>query len=581
MTLISRAVVFAILLGWGAHATAVDTDGDGLLDLIDVPGFDPAQTGIGSFDRQQIQDLDGAALLKNLETLSLRINDITSLEAGDFQGLGNLQTLDLFRNEVTSIESGAFQGLSNLQTLDLSFNGRPGERTRIESGAFQGLDNLKTLHLSGSTRFNAVTKIENGTFQGLGNLETLHFSINGVTSIEIGAFDGLDNLKNLHLEGNQITGLDRVAFEELDNLETLHLERNQIASLGRGDFDGLDNLKTLHLEHNQITGLDRGSFEGLDNLQELNLASNEIENIEVGAFNGLDNLLELSLWRNSINTPLKSDTFQGLRNLERLNLRYNWNRFNSEFHIESGAFNGLDNLQFIDLHSNSKPLTLESGVFKNFGRVQSLSLNISRDAPVADLSRADFSSLQFLYAHHSTLNLDDAQLSGMSILGRHPAESVSFVGVRFSSEQPESLGLSDRTAFSRSLDHLTIDQHLYESHTDDLDRWRLERGKKLVVIGYGDANKDGLFNSNDLVQVFQAGEYEDGIAENSYWTTGDWNSDGDFSSRDLVAAFRAGQYEWTGQFGWDAVPTVVPEPSAMVLLLFGLIALRRSTRRDR
>ena len=533
MTLISRAVVFAILLGWGAHATAVDTDGDGLLDLIDVPGFDPAQTGIGSFNRQQIQDLDGAALLKNLETLSLRLNPITSLEAGDFQGLGNLQTLDLFRNEVTSIESGAFQGLSNLQTLDLSFNGRPGERTRIESGAFQGLDNLKTLHLSGSTRFNAVTKIENGTFQGL------------------------------------------------DNLETLHLEHNQIASLGRGDFDGLDNLKTLHLEHNQITGLDRGSFEGLDNLQELNLANNEIENIEVGAFNGLDNLLELSLWRNSINTPLKSDTFQGLRNLERLNLRYNWNRFNSEFHIESGAFNGLDNLQFIDLHSNSKPLTLESGVFKNFGRVQSLSLNISRDAPVADLSRADFSSLQYLYAHHSTLNLDDARLSEMTILRGHPAESVSFVGVRFSSEQPESLGLSDRTAFSRSLDHLTIDQHLYESHTDDLDRWRLERGKKLVVIGYGDANKDGLFNSNDLVQVFQAGEYEDGIAENSYWTTGDWNSDGDFSSRDLVAAFRAGQYEWTGQFGWDAVPTVVPEPSAMVLLLFGLIALRRSTRRDR
>ena len=37
----------------------------------------------------------------------------------------------------------------------------------------------------------------------------------------------------------------------------------------------------------------------------------------------------------------------------------------------------------------------------------------------------------------------------------------------------------------------------------------------------GDANRDGYFDSSDLVAVFQQGEYEDGIAENSSWTEGD------------------------------------------------------------
>ena len=34
----------------------------------------------------------------------------------------------------------------------------------------------------------------------------------------------------------------------------------------------------------------------------------------------------------------------------------------------------------------------------------------------------------------------------------------------------------------------------------------------------GDANRDGQFNSGDLVQVFVAGEYEDGFVGNSTWT---------------------------------------------------------------
>jgi hypothetical protein len=58
----------------------------------------------------------------------------------------------------------------------------------------------------------------------------------------------------------------------------------------------------------------------------------------------------------------------------------------------------------------------------------------------------------------------------------------------------------------------------------------------------GDSNRDGQFNSADLVMTFQAGEYEDTLAGNSKWTEGDWNGDGDFTTGDLVMAFQAGSY---------------------------------------
>ena len=59
---------------------------------------------------------------------------------------------------------------------------------------------------------------------------------------------------------------------------------------------------------------------------------------------------------------------------------------------------------------------------------------------------------------------------------------------------------------------------------------------------FGDANLDGVFNSADLVHVFQRGEFEDGIDGNSTWADGDWNCDGEFDARDFVIAFRSAGY---------------------------------------
>jgi hypothetical protein len=58
----------------------------------------------------------------------------------------------------------------------------------------------------------------------------------------------------------------------------------------------------------------------------------------------------------------------------------------------------------------------------------------------------------------------------------------------------------------------------------------------------GDANRDGLFNTADLLQIFAGGEFEDAVQGNSTWEEGDWDGDGDFTTRDLVFAFSNSQF---------------------------------------
>lgn len=65
----------------------------------------------------------------------------------------------------------------------------------------------------------------------------------------------------------------------------------------------------------------------------------------------------------------------------------------------------------------------------------------------------------------------------------------------------------------------------------------------VMEVPFGDANLDGVFNSEDIVQVFVLGEYDDDIAGNSTWSSGDWDGDGDFTSDDIVVAFIHGQYD--------------------------------------
>ncbi len=108
---------------------------------------------------------------------------------------------------------------------------------------------------------------------------------------------------------------------------------------------------------------------------------------------------------------------------------------------------------------------------------------------------------------------------------------------------------------------------IYDLNRDSLvsDEDRVYWVKDLQRTFFGDANLDGEFDSGDLIEVFQAGEYEDGVAGNSVWATGDWSGDGEFDTTDLVAAFQDGGYE----LGPQPPAVSVPEPATIALILAG------------
>ncbi len=88
----------------------------------------------------------------------------------------------------------------------------------------------------------------------------------------------------------------------------------------------------------------------------------------------------------------------------------------------------------------------------------------------------------------------------------------------------------------------------------------------------GDANLDGVFSTKDLIDVFQAGKFEQDAA--ATWDQGDWDGNGRFQTTDLVVAFQDGGFEK----GPRAAVSAVPEPSSALLILVGLVSLARVTR---
>ncbi len=104
---------------------------------------------------------------------------------------------------------------------------------------------------------------------------------------------------------------------------------------------------------------------------------------------------------------------------------------------------------------------------------------------------------------------------------------------------------------------------------------RLSYVRDTLKTWIGDSSLDGLFNSTDLVGVFQAGGYEDDVIGNASWATGDWTGDKEFNSADLVVAFQDGGFE----MGPRTTVAPVPEPTSTLLGALSMMGFYSARRR--
>ena len=104
---------------------------------------------------------------------------------------------------------------------------------------------------------------------------------------------------------------------------------------------------------------------------------------------------------------------------------------------------------------------------------------------------------------------------------------------------------------------------------DNEDRLVWVQDPSFANTYFGDANLDGMFDSGDLIEVFQADKYES--MEGAGWAEGDWNGDGRFGSGDLIAAFQGNGYERGPRPSVNAVP----EPAFGIWIVAVMICVFR------
>ena len=126
--------------------------------------------------------------------------------------------LSVSASNITTLAAGDFDGLIAVGLLDLSFNDLP----RLPDDVFDGLTALTVLDL----RRNGLTTLDAGVFDGLTALEYLNLSFNGLTTLDAGVFAGLTALTRLYLNDNDLPTLDDDVFEPLTALTTLTLRDN-------------------------------------------------------------------------------------------------------------------------------------------------------------------------------------------------------------------------------------------------------------------------------------------------------------------------------------------------------------------
>lgn len=290
-------------------------------------------------------ELSGTALAN----LSLQNTQQTSLLNTTLTGLRNtnLTRLDLGRNKMGHIDEGSFQGLSNLEFLSLKTN----NLNNLKNGTFQGLEKLRLLDLWNAVKGN----VESHTFQPLGKLEYLYLGKTSMNGVKEFPFFGLSSL--IYLDLSESTSLIKTitdrTFSALagSSLKTLNLTYMALQHLSPGAFSSLGNLTTLMLARNFISQILTGQeFQGLLQVEKIDLSFNTQKiSLTPESFKYVPTLKYLFLGRALTGTlDFEPSPFHPLLGLIWLDLSNN-----NIANVNEGLFQGLSQLKVLKLQHNN------------------------------------------------------------------------------------------------------------------------------------------------------------------------------------------------------------------------------------
>ncbi len=208
--------------------------------------------------------------LQKLEHLTLKKNNVASIEKEQFKGLKCLRTLNLSRNALTAhnISPDTFDS-EELNTLDLSHN----ELSEVPEGVGKARC-LLVLNLS----HNKLEQIPSQLLMNVTDLLNLDVSHNNLEALPP-QLRRLANLQTLVLSNNPLSHFQIRPLPAMIELRTLHMRKTQ-RSLSNipVNLDGLVHLSDVDLSENELTKIPEGLLT-LPALKRLNLGSNEISEI--------------------------------------------------------------------------------------------------------------------------------------------------------------------------------------------------------------------------------------------------------------------------------------------------------------
>ncbi|XP_049682780.1 extracellular matrix protein 2 [Accipiter gentilis] len=204
----------------------------------------------------------------------------------------DITSLDLTGNSITTISDEAFNGMPNLEWIDLSKNNitSPG----IGPQAFKILKKLKRLYLDGNMLVHIPSELPS-------SLEEIKINDNHLHAIDEDGLQDLKNLVTLELEGNKLSeaNVSPLAFYPLKSLSYLRLGRNKFRIIPQGLPATLEE---LYLENNQIEEVSEICFNHTRNINVIVLKHNKLEEHRIAplAWINQENLESIDLSYNKL-----------------------------------------------------------------------------------------------------------------------------------------------------------------------------------------------------------------------------------------------------------------------------------------